>query len=79
MPYVQPALGEGLSRDRTLRLVVFAGAAPLPATIPGAEVAAFLDEFFAITEGAAPSDPEYGAIRSTLIGDVPLVELDRGQ
>jgi GNAT superfamily N-acetyltransferase len=78
-PYVQPALGPGLARDRGLRLIVFPGARPLPPAIPAAELVAFLDELFAITEGAPPADAEYAALRSALTEDLALVELGRRQ
>jgi GNAT superfamily N-acetyltransferase len=55
--YVQPALGDGLARDRQLLLIVLAGVAPLPATIDGAILREFLDEFYEVTEGGPP-DPE---------------------
>jgi GNAT superfamily N-acetyltransferase len=78
-PYVQPALGAGLSRDRGLILLAFPGAAPLPPSIPGAELATFLDELYAITEGAPPQDAEYAALRAALSGEVALVGRTRGQ
>ena len=60
--YVQPALGPGLTRDRHLRLIAFFDGPP-PATLPGAIVAGFLREFYAITEGIDPdADPELGPI-----------------
>lgn len=55
--YVQPALGPGLARDRDLVLIVLAGAAPLPAQLPGAPARVFVDELYAATEGGPP-DPE---------------------
>jgi GNAT superfamily N-acetyltransferase len=55
--YVQPALGPGLARDRTLVLIALAGAAPLPATIAGMTVRRFVHELYEVTEGGAP-DPE---------------------
>jgi GNAT superfamily N-acetyltransferase len=56
--YVQPALGPGLARDRSLQLVALPGAAPLPDTVPGARVAAFLAELYAVTEGTPPAGPD---------------------
>jgi len=56
VPYVQPALGPGLSRDHGLVLLVFAGEAPLPADVPGAVVRAFIEELYAVTEGGAPDE-----------------------
>ncbi len=55
--YIQPALGPALARDRSLVLVAFPGEEPLPAEIDGAQVKAFIDELYAVTEGGAP-DPE---------------------
>jgi GNAT superfamily N-acetyltransferase len=55
--YIQPALGEGLARDRQLLLIVLAGKAPLPPTIDGATLRAFIAELYEVTEGHAP-DPE---------------------
>jgi len=52
--YVQPALGEGLSRDRDLLLIALP---PVPPTIPGAPLRVFFDEFYESTEGNPP-DPE---------------------
>ncbi|MBX3161906.1 MAG: GNAT family N-acetyltransferase [Deltaproteobacteria bacterium] len=67
--YIQPALGAGLARDRGLILVALSGGTPLLPALDGTIVRAFLDEFYAITEGCAP-DPE---IR--VPATVPLVEL----
>lgn len=64
--YVQPSLGPGLARDRSLALLAFP---PLPASVPGALVRDFLDELFTITEGATPTDAEYGAMLAS-IGEV---------
>lgn len=55
--YIQPRLDRGLERDRGLVLVAFAGREPLPSQLPGADLRAFVDEFYAITEGGPP-DPE---------------------
>lgn len=55
--YVQPALGEGLARDRQLLLIALAGATPLPPDIDGAVLRAFLAELYEVTEGGPP-DPE---------------------
>jgi len=55
--YIQPALGEGLSRDRGLLLIAFAGAEPLPEELDGALVRAFVDDIYGSTEGG-PKDPE---------------------
>ena len=52
--YVQPALGPGLARDRGLVLIAFA---PLPSTVDGARVRAFVEELYAATEGGEV-DPE---------------------
>lgn len=53
--YVQPSVGEG--RDRQLLLIALAGKSPLPSTIEGALLRAFVDEFYDATEGGPP-DPE---------------------
>jgi GNAT superfamily N-acetyltransferase len=55
--YVQPALGDGLARDRQLLLIVLAGATPLGDAISGACLREFLTEFYEVTEGGLP-DPE---------------------
>ncbi|MBA2543815.1 MAG: GNAT family N-acetyltransferase [Deltaproteobacteria bacterium] len=52
--YVQPALGEDLVRDRDLVLLVLP---PVPPTISGITLRAFLDEFYEATE-RTPPDPE---------------------
>ena len=67
--YVQPALGDGLARDRQLLLIVLAGTRPLPPTVNGATLRAFMNEFYEVTEGGPP-DPEI-AIPDT----VSLIEL----
>ena len=53
VPYVQPALGPGLERDRGLTLIALE---PKTATLPGAVVQAFVEELYAATEGGPP-DP----------------------
>ncbi len=65
VPYVQPCLGPGLSRDRSLRLLAFP---PAPPVVPGALLRRFVDEFFTITESATPEDDEYRAMVAA-IGD----------
>lgn len=66
--YVQPALGDGLARDRRLLLIAMA---PRSEVLDGAIVRAFVEELYATTEGGAP-DPE------TAIPDrVPLVTVRR--
>jgi GNAT superfamily N-acetyltransferase len=50
--YIQPALGPGLTRDRGLCLIAHADAEPLPDTMPGAIVRAFVGELYDKTEGA---------------------------
>ncbi|MDX2091585.1 MAG: GNAT family N-acetyltransferase [Kofleriaceae bacterium] len=63
--YVQPALGEGLARDRGLLLIAFP---PLPSRISGMQVRAFVEELYGVTEGGAPD-------REVEIGDeVPFEE-----
>ena len=57
VPYVQPALGEGLARDRELVLIALDEPR---AELPGELVRAFLAEFYEATEGAL--DPELRAI-----------------
>jgi GNAT superfamily N-acetyltransferase len=51
--YIQPALGPGLARDRTLVLVAWAPQPELPAPV----VRAFVEELYAVTEGGPP-DPD---------------------
>ena len=69
---MQPALGPGLARDRHLRLIAFVDGLP-PPTLPGAVVAGFLREFYAVTEGVDPDrDPELGAIVATIGATVAL-------
>jgi GNAT superfamily N-acetyltransferase len=67
--YVQPSLGPGYPRDRSLRLIQFFDGPP-PTAIDGAIVTDFLREFYAVTEGHhAATDLELGAI----IDAVPAV------
>jgi len=66
MRYVQPALGDGLPRDRQLLLMVFP---PFPSPIDGARLRAFIDELYQATEGGPP-DPEI--VISDLVGVVEL-------
>jgi GNAT superfamily N-acetyltransferase len=73
--YIQPRLDETKDRDRALRLLVFPGAAPLPATVRGDVIAQFLDEFFEITEGRRPDDAEYADMVRGFTGDLALIEL----
>jgi hypothetical protein len=75
--YVQPELGVGLERDRGLRLLMFPGDATLPRSVPGPLIATFLEEFYAITEGAPPDDPELVSLVRGLGGAVMLRELRR--
>lgn len=51
--YVQPSLGPGLPRDPALLLIAFFDGVR-PRSLPGAVVAAFLDELYGITEGVTP-------------------------
>jgi GNAT superfamily N-acetyltransferase len=51
--YIQPALGDGLERDRELVLIALA---EQRTELPGALVRAFVEELYAATEGGAP-DP----------------------
>jgi GNAT superfamily N-acetyltransferase len=67
--YVQPALGPGLARDHGLCLVALAGRAPLPPTLSGDLVRAFVDELYVRTEGRAPS-PE---LLAGIAGEVGLI------
>ncbi|MCX5741909.1 MAG: GNAT family N-acetyltransferase [Proteobacteria bacterium] len=67
--YVQPALGDGLARDRGLLLIAFGGDA-LGASLDGAVVRAFVDELYQVTEGA----PREGA---AIPDRVPLAALRR--
>jgi GNAT superfamily N-acetyltransferase len=53
VPYVQPALGPGLERDRGLTLLALE---PTTDTLSGAVVRTFLEELYAATEGGPP-DP----------------------
>jgi GNAT superfamily N-acetyltransferase len=69
--YVQPALGPGLARDRGLVLIALAGAAPLPAELPGAIPRGFVEELYAATEGGPPDE------ECAFPDRVPLIELRR--
>ena len=71
-PYIQPSLGPGLPRDRALRLAMFTADTPLPDTISGERLAAFLDELFTVTEGAPPTDAEFAELRHALQRPVSL-------
>ncbi len=71
--YVQPALAPGLARDGGLCLIALADATPLPATMAGTVVRNFIDELYAITEGAAPDRELLEAIPAR----VDLIELRR--
>ncbi len=74
-PYVQPRLVGGEPRDRGLVLIAFVDE-PAPPTLDGAIVAAFLREFYAVTEGAPPDrDPELAAVLATVPAAVPLCAL----
>lgn len=67
VPYVQPALGAGLERDRGLCLLVLP---PVP-EVAGETVRAFIAELYAATEGAredAPPDAELAALLSAIPG-----------
>lgn len=55
--YVQPALGEGLARDRGLLLLALAGSRALPASVDGVRVRSFVRELYACCEGGEV-DPE---------------------
>jgi GNAT superfamily N-acetyltransferase len=71
-PYVQPDLGYG--RDRALHLMAFfdSGDEP-PSTIDGAVVAAFLGEFYAVTERRDPvADAELGPLLAAIPDQVAL-------
>jgi len=68
-PYIQPALGEGLARDRGLALISFTGGTVLD----GATLRAFLEEFYRLTEGRDP-DGELRGVIDAIPERVPLVE-----
>lgn len=71
-PYVQPALGAGLDRDRTLDLFAFFDGAA-PPSVPGAPLAAFLREFFAVVEGVdVDADRELAPIVGAIGDQVAL-------
>lgn len=53
VPYIQPALGPGLERDRGLTLIALE---PTTTSLPGPMVWSFLEELYAATEGGPP-DP----------------------
>jgi GNAT superfamily N-acetyltransferase len=55
--YVQPALGDGLARDRQLLLIVLAGETPLYSITSGLVLRVFIHELYEATEGGPP-DPE---------------------
>jgi GNAT superfamily N-acetyltransferase len=54
VPYVQPSLGEGLSRDHGLCLILHPGGPDGP--VPADTVRTFLVELYAATEGSAPDE-----------------------
>jgi GNAT superfamily N-acetyltransferase len=70
--YVQPALGPGLARDRGLCLIAHAGDEPLPDTMPGAIVRAFVGELYEKTEGARDDE-----LLAQIPDTVRLIELAR--
>jgi GNAT superfamily N-acetyltransferase len=70
VPYVQPALGAGLERDRGLCLVAFGAQ---DRSLPGTLVADFYDELYAATEAGPPPC----AVTEVIPVRVPLVELRR--
>jgi GNAT superfamily N-acetyltransferase len=74
--YVQPALGDGLARDRGLCLIALAGAAPLPDALDGAMVRAFVAELHEVTERRAPDD-EVRAMLDAIPARTALVTLAR--
>jgi GNAT superfamily N-acetyltransferase len=71
--YVQPALAPGLERDHGLCLIALAGTQPLPPTLPGGIVRRFVEELYAVTEGAGP-DSE---LLATIPEHIELIELRR--
>lgn len=71
--YVQPALAPGLSRDHGLCLIALASDQPLPGTMPGRLVRAFVEELYAATEGLAPD----GELIAEIPEHVALIELRR--
>ena len=71
--YIQPALAPSLSRDHGLCLIALAGEQPLPGTMPGRLVRAFVDELYAATEGSPPDEALVAAIPE----HVALIELTR--
>jgi hypothetical protein len=74
-PYIQPALGAGLQRDRGLCLLRHAGGDAAP-TIAGSIVRDFISEFFEISEKTAP-DAELRGILDGIPEAVRLIELAR--
>lgn len=72
--YVQPALGDGLARDRGLCLIALAGDAPLPRSLPGETVCGFIRELHEVTE-RRPVDAETEALLAGIPGVADLVEL----
>jgi GNAT superfamily N-acetyltransferase len=66
--YIQPALGPGLVRDRSLLLVAFP---PLPDVLDGAVVQRFIEELYAITEGGDPDRECAICARLLAYGPVP--------
>ena len=71
--YVQPALGDGLERDRGLVLIALDEAR---AELPGALVRGFVEELFEANERRAP-DAEVRAVLDGIPDPVPLVQLSR--
>lgn len=71
--YVQPALAPGLLRDHGLCLIALASEQPLPAAMPGQIVRDFIDELYAVTEGAPPD----AALVAAIPDRVALIELQR--
>jgi GNAT superfamily N-acetyltransferase len=71
--YVQPALGDGLARDRGLLLIALDAR---DTSMPGAIVRDFIAELHAVTEGRAP-DAELAVLLAAIPETVALVELAR--
>ena len=71
--YIQPALADGLARDRGLLLIALDEAR---AALPGVLVRAFVTELFETTERRAP-DAELHALLAAIPDDVRLVQLGR--
>ncbi|MDM7832500.1 GNAT family N-acetyltransferase [Cellulomonas edaphi] len=81
LPYVQPRLAPGGDRVRHLLLVVIPPEGDAaPESVPGPTVAAFLREYFCVTEGVEPEDDEYrGLVDRCAVPSLrlwPLDELD---